>query len=132
MSGVMPNQQQLTPERITAVAWDRFNAAYKERYGVEPIRNKLNNTHMKNLVARLGKEAPAVACFYVRSVNDQYIVRNTHALGLLLKGAESYHTQWATNRAMTQGIARQMDSTQTNASVADEAIRLLREREARK
>lgn len=128
---LLSNQQQLTPERITAVAWERFTAAYKERYGVEPIRNKLNNTHMKNLVERLGKEAPAVACFYVRSVNDQYIVRNTHALGLLLKGAESYHTQWATNRAMTQGRARQIDSTQTNMNVADEALAMLRAKRAR-
>ena len=131
---VLPNPQQPTPERITKVAWERFTAAYRERYGVDPIRNKLNNTHMKNLVERLGKEAPAVACFYVRNVNDQYIIRNTHALGLLLKGAESYHTQWATGRAVTSGQARQMDSTQTNANAADEAkamLRAKREREGR-
>lgn len=130
---VLPEQKQLTPERITQVAWERFTAAYEARYGVKPIRNKLNNTHMKNLVERLGKEAPAVACFYVRSVNDQFIVRNTHALGLLLKGAESYHTQWATNRAVTAGSARQQDSTATNANAADEAkamLRAKREREA--
>ena len=131
---MLPNPQQPTPERITQVAWERFTQAYQERYGVKPIRNKLNNTHMKNLVERLGKEAPAVACFYVRSVNDQYIVRNTHALGLLLKGAESYHTQWATNRAVTAGSARQQDSTATNANAAEEAkamLRAKREREGR-
>lgn len=129
--GMLPNPQQPTPERITQVAWERFTAAYHERYGVNPIRNKLNNTHMKNLVERLGKEAPAVACFYVRSVNDQYIVKNTHALGLLLKGAESYHTQWATGRAVTSGSARQQDSTATNASTADEAKAMLRARRQR-
>lgn len=131
---VLSKSKQLTPERITQVAWERFTLAYQERYGVPPVRNKLNNSLMKQLVERLGKEAPAVACFYVRSVNDQYIVRNTHALGLLIKGAESYHTQWATGRAITSGSARQQDSTATNANAADEAkamLRAKREREAR-
>lgn len=131
---VLPKQKQLTPERITQVAWERFTAAFQERYGVPPVRNKLNNSLMKQLVDRLGKEAPAVACFYVRNVNDQYIVKNTHALGLLIKGAESYHTQWATGRAVTSGSARQQDSTATNANTADEAKALLRakrEREGR-
>lgn len=131
---VLSKAKQLTPERITQVAWERFTLAYQERYGVPPVRNKLNNSLMKQLVERLGKEAPAVACFYVRSVNDQYIVRNTHALGLLIKGAESYHTQWATGRAITSGTARQQDSTATNANAADEAkamLRAKREREAK-
>lgn len=128
---VLPKQKQLTPERITEVAWERFTVAYQERYGVPPVRNVRINSQMKKLVECLGKEAPAVACFYVRSVNDQYVVKNSHPLGILLKGAEGYRTQWATGRAMTSGQARQIDSTQTNANAADEAIRMLREREGR-
>lgn len=128
---VLPKQKQLTPERITEVAWERFTAAYHERYGVPPVRNIRINSQMKKLVECLGKEAPAVACFYVRSVNDQYVVKNSHSLGILLKGAEGYRTQWATGRAMTSGQARQIDSTQTNANAADEAIRMLRAKRAR-
>lgn len=127
---VLPKPKQLTPERITEVAWERFTAAYQDRYGVPPVRNIRINSQMKKLVECLGKEAPAVACFYVRSVNDQYVVKNSHPLGILLKGAEGYRTQWATGRAMTDGQARQIDGTATNANVAEEAIRILRERNA--
>lgn len=129
--GVLPKQKQLTPERITEVAWERFTVAYQDRYGVPPVRNARINTQMKKLVECLGKEAPAVACFYVRSVNDQYVVKNSHPLGILLKGAEGYRTQWATGRAMTSGQARQIDSTQTNANAADEAIRMFRAQQAK-
>lgn len=128
---VLPKQKQLTPERITDVAWERFTVAYQDRYGVPPVRNARINSQMKKLVECLGKEAPAVACFYVRSVNDQYVVKNSHPLGILLKGAEGYRTQWATGRAMTSGQARQIDSTQTNANAADEAIRMLRAQQGR-
>ena len=131
---VLPKQKQLTPEHITEVAWERFTAAYQDRYGVPPVRNLRINSQMKKLVDCLGKEAPAVACFYVRSVNDQFVVKGSHPLGILLKGAEGYRTQWATGRAMTSTRARQIDGTQANANSADEALAMLRaqrEREGR-
>jgi hypothetical protein len=123
---VIPERKPPTPERITEIAWERFTIAYRERYGVDPLRDKKNNSMMVRLVERLGRHAPAVACFYVRNVNDAYIVRNTHSLGLLLKGADTYHTQWATGRAMTSAQARQIDSTQTNANAAEQAKAMLR------
>ena len=123
---VIPERKPTTPERITEIAWERFTIAYRERYGVDPLRDKKNNSMMVRLVERLGRHAPAVACFYVRNVNDAYIVRNTHSLGLLLKGADTYHTQWATGRAMTSAQARQIDSTQTNANAAEQAKAMLR------
>lgn len=118
-------------ERIREVFWEWFDAAYQTRYGTTFTRNAKTNTHVKELIKRLGKEAPGVARFYVQNVNEAYVIRRMHTLELLVKDAEVYRAQWVTGRTMTNGRARQIDSTQTNANAADEAIRMLREREGR-
>lgn len=135
---VLPEQQQHDErnngpsyERIREVFWEWFDAAYQTRYGTTFPRNAKTNTHVKELIKRLGKEAPGVARFYVQNVNEAYVIRRMHTLELLVKDAEVYRTQWITGRTMTAGRARQIDSTQTNANAADEAIRMLREREGR-
>lgn len=111
-------------------AWKAYAEAYLIRYQTTPVRNAKINALVKQLVQRLGEEAAAVAGFYVQNINEAYVVRKCHELGALVAGAETYRTQWATGLAMTAGQARQIDSTQTNANVADEAIRILRERAA--
>ncbi len=111
------------------MAWTMYKAAYKNRYGIDPVRNAKVNTQVKQLVQRLGEEAAMVAEFYVYQVNERFVVQKTHDLGLLLASAESYRTQWATGRSMTSTRAQQIDSTQANASAADEAIAILRARD---
>lgn len=135
---VLPEQQHQDEnhngpsyERIREVFWEWFDAAYQARYGTTIPRNAKTNSHVKELIKRLGREAPGVARFYVQNVNEAYVTRRMHTLELLVKDAEVYRTQWVTGRTMTAGRARQIDSTQTNASAADEAIRMLREREGR-
>lgn len=137
---VLSNQQQdcqddhkePSYEKIRTVFWERFDPAYAQRYaGAVLPRNTKINSLVKQLITRLGKEAPAVAVFYVTSVNEQRATMSQHSLDVLVKNAEGYRTQWFTGRAMTSGQARQIDSTQTNANAADEAIRLLRAKRAR-
>lgn len=114
--------------------WQVYYAAYTTRYGTAPIRNAKINSHVKELVKRLGVEAAPVAEFYVQSVNEQYVVKNFHDIGALVAKAEAYRTQWATGSVMTATRARQIDGTQANASAADEALAMLRaqrEREGR-
>lgn len=138
---VLSNQKQEDPnehaeppyEKIRTVFWERFDAAYQAKYSTVLPRNKKINSQVKQLIERLGKEAPAVACFYVKNVTEPRVVMVSHTLDFLLLNAEGYRTQWANGRAMTQGRARQIDSTATNMSVADEALAMLRakrEREA--
>ena len=109
--------------------WTMYKAAFRNRYGIDPVRNAKVNTQVKQIVQRLGEEGALVAEFYVYQVNEAFVVKKTHDLGLLLKDAESYRNQWAMGRAMTQTRAQQIDSTQANASAADEAIAMLRARE---
>lgn len=136
---VLPEQQQQSgkSEQETAfqqkcrTAWNSYSTAYIDRYGTAPVRNAQINSLVKQLVNRLGEEAAAVADFYVRSVNETFIIRNMHGLGLLVKTAEAYRTQWATGRSMTNTRARQADQSAANYSAADEAKALMRAKRER-
>lgn len=111
--------------------WAAYSAAYQARYGVPPVRNEKVNSAIKGFVKRIGyEESPAVAEFYVSSVNDAFIVRMLHDAGLLLSGAEGYRTQWATGRAVTATAAKQADQTAANYSAVDEAKAIIRARRA--
>lgn len=117
---------ETTLQNTCRETWTAYKSAYAQRYGTEPIRNASVNAKVKQLVQRLGAEAPAVAEFFVASVGDAFVVRNCHAIGVLLQGAEAYRTQWATGRAMTNTKARQLDQSQSNFDAAGEALAILR------
>ena len=129
---VLPKAKQVkkpsNTESTTGPVWEAYSQAYWHRHGTTPVRNAKVNSQIKQLYDRLGTEAAAVAEFYVLNVNDAFVLRRTHDLGTLLASAESYRTQWATGRTMTQTRARQIDSTQANASAVDEAIAIARAR----
>ncbi|HCE9490691.1 TPA: helix-turn-helix domain-containing protein, partial [Pseudomonas aeruginosa] len=107
--------------------WSAYAAAYHHRYGTHPVRNSKVNGQVRDLLKRLGaEEAPAVAAYFV-GINDAYLIRNCHDLGSLLAKAESYRTQWATDRQMNGTTARQLERTQANLNAAKEAAESIRE-----
>lgn len=111
--------------------WGAYVTAYTTRYGVAPIRNAKVNAGIKSFVSRLPHdEAPAVAAYYVNSVNDAFIVKNGHSTGLMLQNAETYRTLWATGQSMTSTRAKQIDQSQSNYDAAGEAKAILRARRA--
>lgn len=134
LPGLLSEEKQPEPKKntkppsVTTPIWESYKNAYFARYQIEPVRNAKVNSQIKQLWQRLGDEAAAVAEFYVLNISDAFVLRKTHDLGTLLAGAESYRTQWATGRTMTQTRARQIDSTQANASAVDEAIAIARAR----
>jgi len=106
--------------------WTAYAIAYRARHGATPVRNAKVNANVKQIVQRLGyAEAPLVAEWFLR-VNERLVVQGMHDLGLLLARCETYRTQWATNRQVTETSARHTDQTQSNLSAADEAKALLR------
>lgn len=132
----LPPAKPAAPDAETAFqaacreTWSAYKEAYAIRYGTPPIRDAKVNSQIKQFVSRIGHdESPAVARFYVERVNEAYITRQVHDLGLLVKGASGYRTQWATNTTMTATRARQMDQSQTNHDAADEAVQILRQRQ---
>lgn len=110
------------------VTWAAYAGAYAERYGAAPVRNQKVNSQVKQFVQRLGfDEAHQVATHYL-TVNERYVVGRMHDFSLLLSQAETYRTQWATGRTMTQARARQLDKTEANRSAADEALEIAMQR----
>ncbi len=105
--------------------WKFYSDSYFNRYSIEPKRNPKVNSIVKQFVQRIGhEESPHVAAFYV-SHNEQFYVKKTHPVELMLKDAEGLHTQWATGKTMTGTRARQIDQSQANYSVVDEAMKIL-------
>ena len=63
---------------------------------------------------------------------DAFLIRNCHDFGALLAKAETYRTQWATNRQMNGTTARQLEQTQANINAAQEAAERIRNRQGGK
>ncbi len=112
--------------------WANYAFAYRKRYGAWPLWNATVAGMISKFIDRVGiDQAPKVAAFYI-GVNDAFILKSGHPVKLLLSGAEQYHTQYITGRTMTQTRARQMDQSQANAAVADDAMALYRQMQERR
>ncbi len=93
----------------TAPTWAAYSDAYRNRYGVEPVRNAKVNGMLAQFVRRVpAAEAPDIAAYYVRHPGAYYVQR-MHAVDALLRDAEKLRTEWATGRRTTQAAARQSD-----------------------
>lgn len=80
----------------SAPTWAAFSEAYKERYGVEPVRNASVNAQMVKFIQRIGlEESPKVAAFYLKADRGLYLSAK-HPVTLLLRDAEGLRTEWAT------------------------------------
>lgn len=80
----------------TALIWRAYKAAYRERYGVDPVHNAKVMGQLSQLLARLGaEEAPQVATFYVGR-DTPYYRQNMHSVDALLRDAEKLRTEWMT------------------------------------
>ena len=110
---------------ITSETWAAYSQAYREHYGVEPVRNASVNGQLANFVKRIGAgEAPQVAAFYLQSRNSYYTGRG-HSVGAMLADAEKLRTEWATGRQVTATKARQADKSQTNFDAVSGAMKIL-------
>ena len=106
--------------------------AYRKRYSVWPVWNAKVGGQLGQLVDRLGADvAHHVAAHYLKN-SDAGVVRKCHSLNELLANAESYHTQWVTNRQMNATTANQIERKQANLTAGQDAARRIMSREGRK
>jgi len=113
-----------------SATWEAYSAAYRRRYGVEPVRNAKANALCCQVVDRLGaEEAPQVADFFVGHQKSIYTSRR-HPLDLLVHDAEALRTDWLTGRQSTVAAAVQGDKTQQNASAFGRLIERAKAEEA--
>jgi len=111
----------------TFKAWANYAMAYRKRHNAWPVWNAKVAKQVSLLVDRLGIEiAHHVSAFFL-SINDARVVGNMHSIGDLLAKAESYHTQWTTNRQMNSTTARQIEQTQANINAAQQAAENIRQ-----
>lgn len=85
---------------LNSLTWTAYSKAYELRYKAKPVRNAKANSLVKQIVQRLGEEAPEVVEFYLTH-NKTYYVSKLHDLGLCLADAEALRTQWFHGRAVT-------------------------------
>lgn len=108
-----------------AETWQAYATAYRQRYGVDPVRNAKVNGMIARLIASIGQaDAPPVAAFYV-SLNSSWYVAKGHAIQFLLADAEKIRTEWATGRQITTTEAQQADKRQSNKGVFQKLIQEL-------
>jgi uncharacterized protein YdaU (DUF1376 family) len=106
----------LVADATGSQVWNAYEHAYVLRYGIEPVRNAKNNALCKQLIARLGVDAPEVAAFFVAHSQQFYVLKG-HPLNLLVADAEKLRTEWATGQKITTVAARQADRTQATGQV---------------
>ena len=107
---------------VSGETWDAYAAAYRRRYGADPVRNATVNGQLANFVKRIGQdEAPHVAAFYVGHAGRIY-VQAMHPLNLLVRDAEKLRTEWATGRIQTETKARNTDRLAEQGAVWDRIL----------
>ncbi|KGH03989.1 helix-turn-helix domain-containing protein [Comamonas thiooxydans] len=126
-AGQPENTEETALQTACREAWAAYSFAFEQRYGVKPVRNAPVNANVKALVKRLGhEEAPLVAAWYVSNVNEAFVVKNSHGMGVLVNQAEGYRTQWARGQAVTATAAQAADKSSANFDAIEEAKRLMR------
>ncbi|GLX91913.1 hypothetical protein Pfra02_44810 [Pseudomonas fragi] len=112
----------------TFKAWANYAMAYRKRYNTWPVWNAKAGGQLGQLVDRLGADvAHHVAAHYLKN-SDVGVVRKCHSLNELLVNAESYHTQWVTNRQMNSTTAQQIERKQANHAAGMEAAQRIMQR----
>lgn len=120
------------PACKTFKAWANYACAYRKRYNAWPVWNAKAGGQLGQLIARLGAENSHHVAAYYLTVNDAFLIRKCHDLASLVRDAEAFHTQWATNRQMNGTTARQLEQTQANVNAAQAAAASIRNKEGKR
>ena len=99
-----------------SAVWESYSEAYTLRYQIPPVRNAKTNAVCKQIVARLGMDAPHVASYFVNHSNSFYVTKG-HSLTTMLGDCEKLRTEWMTGMRITTTSARQADRAQNTGDV---------------
>lgn len=107
-------------EPRTNLAWNAYAAAFKKRYGVEPIRNASVNGMLANFVGRIpATDAPAVAEFYLSTERKIYVDAK-HCVDLLLRDCESIYADQRSQVKRTTVDAKKHTEVSNRQAIASE------------
>lgn len=122
----LPSQSRPKEKSLGAKIFESYSEAFRNRYGVDPVRNQKVNKNCSDIGSRLGEDGIAVAKFFI-SHNDSFYLRTQHPIGIFLRDAESLHTQWQRGRAVTGADVRNFEKHQSIISAGEEAAKLFQE-----
>lgn len=106
----------------TWAVWEKYSAAFARRHGIGPPKNDKNMAQCKQLVARLGPDAPEVASFFLTHPDRTY-VHAKHPLNLLVRDAERIYAEWKTGRKGTVESAKGEELHAGNVEAVQEYLR---------
>lgn len=109
----LPTENTLETRRAT---WQAYRDAIIARYGIEPLCDARVRSQIKQIVERVGADAPELVRFYVAH-NDRWIVGNGHSIGILLSKLDGLYIQWKSGQTMTTQRATTIEKVGTYMDV---------------
>lgn len=102
----------------SAAVWESYASAYRQRYGINPVRNANVNAILCKLVDDLGQSLACDVVSYYLQNNDAWFIKKAHDLQTLLANLQSVVTQCRTGQTITTASAREKERTSANFDVA--------------
>ncbi len=119
---VVASPEKEKPPNPVWEVWTCYADGYERRYRARPAENPKNFAHCKQLIGRLGADAPEVAGFFLTH-NDRLYVQGKHPLSLLIRDAERIHTEWQTGEKTTSLTAKSKELEANNVDAVREYLR---------
>jgi len=107
-SGGAEKQPPPDSKVLNKLIWESYKNSWAARYGSEPIRNATVNSQISSLAKRLGPDAEAVTKFYL-TLEDPFVKKQLHPMGLLLSSAEGIWGQWKTGKKPGTSAGKKAD-----------------------
>lgn len=106
-------------EKESSIAfWNNYSKYYELRWKVEPSRNAMINSMIKNICSRIPEEDHQKLIHFFITQNDQWYLKEMHHLRCLLKDCEMLLTRMKSGFVITQGKARVMENASDNLTEA--------------
>lgn len=102
-----------------SLVWDAYSMAYRNRYGMDPLRNAKVNGQCSQIANQVGADTGRELAAYYLTRNDVMYVKSSHTLGLCLLDLQKLNTERYNGNVVTFTDAKRMES----ASQTDRAIR---------
>lgn len=96
--------------------WDRYVELKKQYWGVEPRRNAKTNAWCKTIVETIGESESLDLLDYYFTVNDAWLLKNLHPLGVLAAQCEQFWERKNAKKVYTRDQAIRMERAGNTAA----------------
>lgn len=93
--------------------WESYSAAFRRRYGMEPLRNAKANTLCLRLARELGADNAVRVVEYYLSRDDAFYINGKFPLGYCAADAQKLWTEMNIGKEVTMTEARRLEKQST-------------------